>query len=171
VNTAASPASNAGGANCGKRASCARSGTETSSPDLYANRHGPCPDLRLQPLIAQRRLVGCGDVTRCELLVDQRHARCADREDLHDPLHQVVQDRLDREVGDHGPSKIAQDGRQVVPVNHCRPIWTPRCGAAGSGRDTSSRRDTHRIPVRTGQQPCSSAQPRNRLHEEDGGCS
>ena len=45
---------------------------------------------------------------------DQGDARRVDRKDVDDPVHQVVEDPLDREVGGQGARELAEHVREPI---------------------------------------------------------
>ena len=80
-------------------------------------------ELGLQLLVAQGRFVRRGQVSRVGPGHDDGDAGPADREHVHDPSDEVIQDRLDGKVGGHGAGEVAEDVRQFLLDLHHR---TPR---------------------------------------------
>ena len=83
----------------------------------------PLGHLGLQHLIAKGGLVGRGDVPRLLPRRDQRHSGGADGQYVDDPLDEVVEDRLDRKVGQEGTgeSTSTAESSSSRPTT-CRPV-------------------------------------------------
>ena len=86
--------------------------------------HGPSPKLGLQLLEPQRRVVGRGDVARIHAGRDERHARRRDGQHVDDPNDEVIQDRLDREVGDEGACELTEQVCELPVELHKAPPAT-----------------------------------------------
>ena len=65
-------------------------------------------DLGLQPLVAQGCVVGGGDVVRVHARGDQGDPGGGHRQNVDDPLDEMIQDPLDREVGDQCAGELHQ---------------------------------------------------------------
>jgi hypothetical protein len=76
------------------------------------------PDAGLQLFESQRGFIGRGDVPRRVACRNQGHSGRGDRQDFDDTFHQMVQDRLNREVGGHRVRKLSKDGREFLFVDH-----------------------------------------------------
>ena len=108
MNTAISPSATARGANVGKRSSMRRSGTATALPVSNAAMHGPSPS---SVCSCSKRSAASSDAATYRGLRarrDQRDARRGDRQHVDDPDDEVIQDRLNREVGDECPCELTE---------------------------------------------------------------
>ena len=104
-------------------------------PGFVRHQARALADLGLQLLEAQRGLVRSGDVARRHPGRDQRDPRRRDRQDLDDPFDEVVEDALDREVGDQRARELAEHRRQLVLIDHDHHPGTGKQARAWSGRD------------------------------------
>jgi hypothetical protein len=68
----------------------------------------PLAQFGLQLLETQRRSIRGGDVTGIDARRNECHSDRGDRKDVNDALDQVIEDRLDREVGEHRAGELAQ---------------------------------------------------------------
>ena len=70
------------------------------------------PDVRLQLLEPQRRVIGRGHIARRDSSRNQRDARRRYRQHLNDSLDEMIEDPLNRKVRAQGAGKLAQHRRQ-----------------------------------------------------------
>lgn len=70
------------------------------------------PQRRLDLLKPQRRFIGRGDVVRAGTTRDQRHTSAADRQHIHDPNNEMIQDRLNGKVRHQSPRELDQHVRK-----------------------------------------------------------
>ena len=99
----------------------------------------PLRVLSLEALIAKRRCVRSGHVARSHPFGNQGDANRSDGQDVDDASDEVIEDSLDREVGDQRPGEVAENLRQLFFLDHLSPVqvWTSRA-RAWSGRVTST---------------------------------
>ena len=98
-------------------------------------------EIGLEPFETQRRGIGGRDLTRRSRRRDQRHAGGIDWQQVHDAVHQVIEDAPDWKVGGNSASELAQHVGQPTVVHHEVP--RPNCArmrSAGPGGD-------HRAPA------------------------
>ena len=86
----------------------------------------------LQFLVAQGGIVRSRHIAGSHVGRDQSHPGGGDRQDIDDPLHEVIEDALNREIREHGASKLAQHARELLLARHKPP--RSMNAAAGSGR-------------------------------------
>src|SRR5207253_1462137 len=114
-----------------------RTRREVREPVLFAevrNRDGPTcvvrletrslPELGLQLLEAKRRLARSRDITRLRARRDEGHSRGQDGQDIDDPPHEVIEDRLDREIRRQRAGELAQYLRELFLIRHDSPSLT-----------------------------------------------
>ena len=101
--------------------SSARSGTVTAAPDWYASRHGPCPTSVCS--CSKRSAAELDAATYCGAKPGEINVTpdAGDRQQVDDPLDEVVEDPLDRELGDQCPGELAQHRRELAFLNHVAP--------------------------------------------------
>ena len=85
---------------------------------LVGRQAGSLAELGLELLEAHRGLVRGSDELGVSGRGDQRDPGRIDGQDLDDPEHQVIQDPLDREVGGHVASELAEHVGQAVIGEH-----------------------------------------------------
>lgn len=112
--------------------------TEVGDRDGFARpvRHEarPLPELGLQLLEQQRRLVRCRHVPRIRVRRDERHAGGRDGEDVDDAKHEVVEDPLDGKVRHERSGELTQHARELLLARHDPSFHLQARVAAGSGR-------------------------------------
>ena len=115
-----------------ERVRAAQVGHGDRLPRLVRAEAGTLADLGLQLLEAQRRIIGGGDVVGAGGRGDQGDPGSGDRQDVDDAPDEVVQDALDREVGGHGASELAENVCQLpVRCHNNRSFATPRSPLLG----------------------------------------
>ncbi len=87
-------------------------GNEDGLASFVSDETRSLAQLGLESFEPHGGLVGGRDVAGLRPRRDQGDARGADRQHVDDPDHQVVQDGLNREVGDEGPREFAEDVRE-----------------------------------------------------------
>jgi hypothetical protein len=110
-------------------------GYDHGHPVLICHETGAFTQFGLQLLEAHGRIVGGGDVVRLLPRRDQRHAGGTDGEHVDNAHDQMIQDRLDREVGHQRPRELTEDVREPPLDLHETP-WQAAEAAARTGRRT-----------------------------------
>lgn len=100
-----------------------------------SDQAGSFTQMGLQPLVPQGRVFGGGDVVRLTLRRDPRDPDSGDRKQVHDLVHELVEDRLDREVCDQGVREVAQDSPKGLASVHSHHVPDPPHVARGATGD------------------------------------
>jgi hypothetical protein len=92
------------------------------------------PQRGLDLLEPQRRVIGRGDVVRTDTRRDQRHTGGADRQHIHDPNNEMIQDRLNGKVRHQGSRELDKQVTKPTLDLHNPPPRHGTSGSAGTGR-------------------------------------
>ena len=86
----------------------------------------PFLKFHLQGFDAEDHVVGGGDEMVLAVAVHQQHPSAADRNDLHDPVGEMVEDLLDGEITGQSPRELHENRRQPLLIHHPSDLRTSK---------------------------------------------